>query len=229
MSAQQDERRRQEEGGGRSIQRAPKVSPRHAGTAAPLMLDNVDTDVISPLGKPPTPGMTRETAAFEPIRFHSDGRERRDFILNREGFRKSSILIVGKNFGTGSSRGTAVSRPMDGGIRVVIGESFGPLFYDNSVQQGLIAIALPRPTINKLAAWALANPGNSMSVDIEKEVIEIGGMEPIPFKLEPRVRNKFLKGLTNLQELQTYGEQIDSFEEKQRKNRPWVYQVNKPQ
>ena len=218
----------QDQDGAARLQRAPRVAPIHVGTAAPLMLDNVETDVISPLGKPPTPGMTRETAAFEPIRFFSDGRERPGFILNREGYRRASILIVGKNFGTGSSRGTAVSRPMDGGIRVVIGESFGPLFYDNSVQQGLIAIALPRTVVDTLAAWALANPANTMTVDLEKETIQIRGMEPIAFKIEPRVRTKFLKGLSNLQELQAYGEKIDAFEGAQRKNRPWVYQANNP-
>ena len=52
--------------------RGPRVLPREVGIAAPMMLDNVDTDVISPLGKPPTPGMTKETAAFEPLRFYSD-------------------------------------------------------------------------------------------------------------------------------------------------------------
>jgi 3-isopropylmalate/(R)-2-methylmalate dehydratase small subunit len=207
-----------------AIQKGPRVLPREVGIAAPLMLDNVDTDVISPLGKPPTPGMTKETAAFEPIRFYSDGRERPDFVLNKPEFRRASILIVGKNFGTGSSRGTAVSRPMDGGIRVVIGESFGPLFYDNSVQQGMIAVALKRDVLQKLADWALANPGKPIAVDVQKEVIEVPGAAPIPFKLEPRVRTKFLKGLSNLEELQGHAEKITAFEEKQRKSRPWVYQ-----
>lgn len=204
--------------------RGPRVLPREVGIAAPMMLDNVDTDVISPLGKPPTPGMTKETAAFEPLRFYSDGREKPDFVLNKPEFRRASILIVGKNFGTGSSRGTAVSRPMDGGIRVVIGESFGPLFYDNSVQQGLIAIALKRDVLQKLAAWALANPGRTIAVDLEKEVIEVSGMGTIPFKIEPRVRTKFLKGLSNLDELKGYSDQITAFETKQRNSRPWVYQ-----
>ena len=207
-----------------TIQKGPRVLPREVGIAAPLMLDNVDTDVISPLGKPPTPGTTKETAAFEPIRFHSDGREKPDFILNKPEFRRASILIVGKNFGTGSSRGTAVSRPMDGGIRVVIGESFGPLFYDNSVQQGLIAVSLKRDVLQKLADWALANPGKTIAVDLQKEVIEVAGMGTIPFKLEPRVRNKFLKGLSNLDELQVHADKIAAFEDKQRKSRPWVYQ-----
>ena len=203
--------------------RGPRVLPREVGIAAPMMLDNVDTDVISPLGKPPTPGITKETAAFEPLRFYSDGREKPGFVLNKPEFRRASILIVGKNFGTGSSRGTAVSRPMDGGIRVVIGESFGPLFYDNSVQQGLIAITLQRDVLQKLAAWTLANPGKTIAVDLEKEVIEVSGMGAIPFKIEPRVRTKFLKGLSNLDELQGYSKQIAAFEEKQRNSRPWVF------
>lgn len=206
-----------------TIGRAPRVLPREVGIAAPMMLDNVDTDVISPLGKPPTPGMTKETAAFEPLRFYSDGREKPGFVLNKPEFRRASILIVGKNFGTGSSRGTAVSRPMDGGIRVVIGESFGPLFYDNSVQQGLIAITLKPDVLHKLADWTLANPGRTIAVDLQKEVIEVSGLGNIPFKLEPRVRTKFLKGLTNLDELKGYSEQIAVFEDKQRKNRPWVF------
>jgi 3-isopropylmalate/(R)-2-methylmalate dehydratase small subunit len=198
---------------------------REEGIAAPLMLDNVDTDVISPLGKTPTPGMTKETAAFEPLRFYSDGREKPDFVLNQKPFRRASILLVGKNFGTGSSRGTAVSRPMDGGIRVVIGESFGPLFYDNSVQQGLLAITLPEQVIDKLAAFTFANPGRLMVVDLEKETIEVRGMEPIPFKIEARVRNKFLKGLTNLEELSDHTAEIATFQNKDRTSRPWVYQT----
>jgi 3-isopropylmalate/(R)-2-methylmalate dehydratase small subunit len=208
--------------------KGPRVLPREVGIAAPMMLDNVDTDVISPLGKPPTPGMTKETAAFEPLRFYSDGREKPNFVLNKPEFRRASILIVGKNFGTGSSRGTAVSRPMDGGIRVVIGESFGPLFYDNSVQQGLIAITLKPEVLQKLAAWTLANAGKTIAVDLEKEVIEVSGMGNIPFKIEPRVRTKFLKALSNLDELQGYSKQIAAFEEKQRKNRPWVFIESPP-
>jgi hypothetical protein len=73
-----------------TIRRGPRVLPREVGIAAPMMLDNVDTDVISPLGKPPTPGMTMETAAFEPLRVYSDGREKPDF--------SGSTLFSTKNF-----------------------------------------------------------------------------------------------------------------------------------
>lgn len=195
---------------------------RHMGIAAPLLLDNVDTDVISPL-KPAYPGVPPEKRAFEPIRFHSDGREKPEFVLNQEPFRRASILLVGKNFGTGSSRSVAVSRPLDGGIRVVIGESFGPLFYDNSVRLGLLAVALPGETVERIAGWAVANPGVSMLVDLERQVIEIPGMQPIPFKVEPRVRDKLLQGLTEVDELNRHAERIEAFENEYRNSRPWIY------
>ena len=196
------------------------------GIAAPLRMDNVDTDVISPIGKPPYPGVTPETRAFEPIRFFSDGRERPDFILNQEGFRRASILLVGKNFGTGSSRSVAVSRPLDGGIRVVIAESFGPLFYDNSVRQGLLAVPLEEAKIEELVAWAYANPGTSIFVDLESQTIEVEGMGTIPFQVEPRVREKLLNGYTVNEELSKFESGINAFESSYREQRPWIYQTS---
>ena len=196
------------------------------GIAAPLMMDNVDTDVIAPIGKPPYPGVTRETRAFEPIRFFSDGREKPDFILNQEGFRRSSILLAGKNFGTGSSRSVAVSRPLDGGIRVVIAESFGPLFYDNSVRLGLLAVPLEEEKIDELAEWAFANPGQEIFVDLETQTIDVPGMGIIPFQVEPRVREKLLNGYSVNEELSRLQTEIDAFESGYRQRNPWVYQTN---
>ena len=197
---------------------------RQEGIAAPLMMDNVDTDIISPIGKPPNPGATPETRAFEPIRFFADGREKPDFILNQEAFRRASIILAGKNFGTGSSRSVAVSRPLDGGINVVIAESFGPLFYDNSVRLGLLAVPLDGETIEQLAEWAFANPGQSMLVDLQRQVIEVPGMEIIEFQVEPRVREKLLGGFTVREELSRLEGEIDEFAQIYRQGQPWIYQ-----
>lgn len=197
---------------------------RHMGLPAPLLLDNVDTDIIAPIGKPPYPGVSPEVRAFEPIRFFSDGREKPDFVLNQEPYREASILLVGKNFGTGSSRSVAVSRPLEGGIRVVIGESFGPLFYDNSVRLGLLAVTLPRAMIDDLARRVAANPGLPMLVDLERNVIEMPGIAPITFTVEPRVREKLLNGTTALDELLTHRAEAEEFRREYRSSRPWVYQ-----
>jgi len=196
------------------------------GIAAPLMMDNVDTDVIAPIGKPAYPGVTPETRAFEPIRFFSDGSEKPDFILNQEGFRRASIILGGKNFGTGSSRSVAVSRPLDGGIRVVIAESFGPLFYDNSIRLGLLAVPLEEEKIEQLAAWSVANPGQSIFVNLESQTIDVPNMASIPFQVEPRVREKLLNGYSVNEELSRLEPEIDAFEASYREQRPWIYQSN---
>ena len=196
---------------------------RQEGIAAPLMMDNVDTDIISPIGKPPNPGATPETRAFEPIRFFADGREKPDFILNQEGFRRASIILAGKNFGTGSSRSVAVSRPLDGGINVVIAESFGPLFYDNSVRQGLLAVPLEGEKIERIAEWAQANRGQTILVDLQRQVIEVPGLETFEFRVEPRVREKLLGGYTVREELGRLEAEIDVFEQDYRQDWPWIY------
>ena len=196
---------------------------RQEGIAAPLMMDNVDTDIISPIGKPPNPGATPQTRAFEPIRFFADGRERPDFILNQEGFRQASIILAGKNFGTGSSRSVAVSRPLAGGINVVIAESFGPLFYDNSVRQGLLAVPLEGEQIERIAEWAYANRGESILVDLQRQVIEVPGLGAFEFRVEPRVREKLLGGYTVREELGRLEAEIDVFEQDYRQDWPWLY------
>lgn len=196
---------------------------RQEGIAAPLMMDNVDTDIISPIGKPPNPGATPETRAFEPIRFFADGREKPDFILNQEGFRQASIILAGKNFGTGSSRSVAVSRPLDGGINVVIAESFGPLFYDNSVRQGLLAVPLEGEKIERIAEWVQANRGQTILVDLQRQVIEAPGLDTFEFRVEPRVREKLLGGYTVREELGRLEAEIDVFEQDYRQDWPWIY------
>ena len=183
----------------------------------------IDTDIISPIGKPPNPGATPETRAFEPIRFFADGREKPDFILNQEGFRRASIILAGKNFGTGSSRSVAVSRPLDGGIKVVIAESFGPLFYDNSVRQGLLAVPLAGKKIERIAQWARANRGQTILVDLQRQIIEAPGLATFEFRIEPRVREKLLGGYTVREELGRLEAEIDVFEHDYRQDWPWLY------
>ncbi len=196
---------------------------RQEGIAAPLLMDNVDTDIIAPIGKPPVPGVTPETRAFEPIRFFSDGREKPDFVLNQEAFRKASIVLAGKNFGTGSSRPTAVTRPMEGGINVVIAESFGPLFYDNSIRYGLLAVPLEEEKIAYIAAWSRNNLGKSIVVDLERQKIEIPGDVVFDFVIEPRVREKLLNAYTPLQEVLEHDREITAFQQSYRQSKPWIY------
>ena len=202
---------------------------RHTGVAAPFMFDNVSTDVPSPPAEASgldRLGMTSQSElAFANIRYNSDGTEREDFVFNQEQFRRASIMVVGLNYGTGSSRSGAVTRPLAAwGVRVYIGESFGPIFVTNALQYGVLTVELPRPTVDRIAEWVRANPGVEMTVDLERLVIEMPGVQPIPFEYNARFRNKLLNGLDDMGEMVPHQRAAEAKRAEDMRQRPWVYQ-----
>ena len=207
----------------------------HEGLAAPFMFDNVSTDVIAPALTNLTSGLdaprgalgsSRGDTAFANIRYNADGSPRRDFVFNQEAYRTASIMVVGRNYATGSSRTTGVTRPLEAwGVRVYIGESFGPIFLTNAVQYGVLTVELPRPTLDEIVEWVEANHGVEMTVDLERQVIELRGRAPIPFETDPRVRNKLLNGLHDLEEIEPHLPPARTMREDDEQERPWVYQL----
>ena len=219
----------QQTGGQAAPQRGGQGFVRQAGLAAPFGHDNVSTDVASPGGE--ATGLMRfgiesqADLAFANVRYNSDGTERDDFVFNQEQYRSASIMIVGRNYGTGSSRSGAITRPLEAwGVRVYIGESFGPIFLTNAMQYGVLTVQLPRPTVDRIADWARANPGIPMSVDLEREVIEMPGEVPIPFQTDPRTRTKLLGSVDDLDEIRPHLETAATKRAEDERERPWVYQ-----
>lgn len=201
---------------------------RHTGLAAPYVFNNVSTDVSSPGGA--ATGLagvgidTQAELAFANVRYFADGSERPDFVFNQEQYRSASIMIVGLNYGTGSSRTGAITRPLAAwGVRVYIGESFGPIFLTNAMQYGVLTVELPRPTIDGIADWVRANPGIPMTVDLERQVIEMPGQEPIPFETEGRTRNKLLTAVNDLEEINPHLPAARTKRAEDEIERPWVY------
>ena len=202
---------------------------RHVGLAAPFVFNNVSTDVSSPAGE--ATGLiglgidSQAELAFANIRYHPDGSEKQDFVFNQEQYRSASIMIVGLNYGTGSSRTGAITRPLAAwGVRVYIGESFGPIFLTNAMQYGVLTVQLPRPTIDSIADWVRANPGIPMAVDLERQVIEMPGQAPIAFETEARTRNKLLTAIDDLDEINPHLTAARAKREEDERERPWVYQ-----
>ena len=196
---------------------------RHVGIAAPFLLCNVDSDVIAPIGPSSLSGLSAGERAFEPLRYLSDGSENSEFVLNQEPYRNASILLAGENFGAGSAPESAVARLMAFGIRVVLAPSFGSDFQSNCVASGMLAMPLSEEVIVGLADWAGANPRVGMLVDLEQQMIECSGMEPISFSIDPRVRNKLLLGLNDLDEMLQHTENVRALRNEDRKRRPWIY------
>ena len=206
---------------------------RHIGLAAPFMFNNVSTDVSSPGGEATGLGGvgidTPAELAFANIRYFSDGSERPDFVFHQEQYRSASIMLVGKNYGTGSSRSGAITRPLAAwGVRVYIGESFGPIFLTNAMQYGVLTVQLPRPTVDRIAEWVAANPGVEMMVDLETQVIQMPGMAPIPFETEARTRNKLLTAIDDLDEINPHLPAAQAKRAEDERERPWVYQYRGP-
>jgi 3-isopropylmalate/(R)-2-methylmalate dehydratase small subunit len=194
------------------------------GPAAPLLRQNVDTDVIIRIErltelKPANLGRH----AFEVLRYAPDGGENPDFILNQPAFRNAPILIAGRNFGCGSSREAAVWALMGIGLRAVLAESFGDIFFSNCFQNGMLPVVLPGATIERLAQAAAG--GASVEVDLVRNVVVAPDGEVIPFEVDPQRREALLEGLDEIGRTIKRNAEIDAWQQRDRAARPWVWEL----
>jgi 3-isopropylmalate/(R)-2-methylmalate dehydratase small subunit len=193
------------------------------GVAAPLMEENVDTDIIFParfLLITAREGLGGY--AFHDRRFGAHGAERPDFILNRVPFRKARILIADANFGSGSSREQAVWALVGFGIKCVIAPSFGEIFKANCYRNGVLPITLPLDVITDLATAAAV--GRLFTVDLEAQWIVVGDHAML-FATPPEQRLALLNGWDDTATiLNTREPDLAAFEAKQRLVQPWLWE-----
>lgn len=196
------------------------------GVAAPLLMDDVNTDVIIPIEHcVSTPRAQFGRVAFEALRYRPDGTENPDFVLNREPYRGAPILIAGANFGCGSSREPAVWALDQMGIRTIIARSFGDIFYANCLRNGVLPIALPAASHDRLLALGLSDRPVTLTVDLTRCVIVAPGEAIIPFEIDPARRHALLEGLDQLGETLLSLQDIMAFQDRDRVRRPWVWQT----
>jgi 3-isopropylmalate/(R)-2-methylmalate dehydratase small subunit len=188
------------------------------GPAAPLMLPDVNTDVISP-GHGGRGDLTAN--AFAPLRYLSDGAENPDFVLNQAPFRQAPILLAAHNFGCGSSRETAVWALRGLGIRCVIAESYSDIFFGNCFQNGMLPIVLDHDVLAGLANEAAS--GASVEVDLRTTTITTPSRRSIAFEVNRTRRQQLLEGLDDLDVGVRRRDQIRAFQASDRERRPWVY------
>jgi 3-isopropylmalate/(R)-2-methylmalate dehydratase small subunit len=193
-----------------------------AGHAAPIMQDNIDTDVIVRIER--IAKLQRGQFApwaFEALRYRADGSENPDFVLNRAPFRQAQILISGANFGCGSSREMAVWAIQEFGIRCIVAQSFGDIFYGNCLQNGMLPITIDRQQIDALAKAAAT--GASVTVDLKARTISSVAGGTIPFAFPDSQREALLSGLDEVDQTLTMAATIDRFQQADRQARPWLY------
>lgn len=181
--------------------------------AAPLELHNVDTDQIMPARFMRRPRDERyATYGFHDLRFDAEGRPRPDFVLNRPPFDRAGILVAGRNFGVGSSREAAVYALLALGIRCVVAEGFGDIFFNNSLKNGLVPVRLPGAALERLREGAASRPGTRLTVDLAAQRLTTENGESHDFVIPAFSRDCLLRGLDEIGLTFTLMTEIENFE-----------------
>jgi 3-isopropylmalate/(R)-2-methylmalate dehydratase small subunit len=194
------------------------------GIAAPLLRANLDTDVIIRIERLTTTAPSELARfAFEALRYRDDGSEEPSFVLNREPFRAATMLIVGANFGCGSSREAAVWALRGLGIRCVMASSFGDIFYNNCFQNGVLPIVLAGSDLDALAV--VAEAGERLSVDLQEQRIVSQRGRTWSFDMSAPEKQGLLLGLDDLDLALQDESIIAAWEANDRETRPWATPV----
>ncbi len=193
------------------------------GTVAAIRIANINTDVIIHTQR--STRLPREQLgqwALETLRLRSDGSEEPDFILNRPPFRHAPILLTGPNFGCGSSRETAVWALVGRGIRCILSESFGDIFFSNCFQNGVLPIRLPAPIIERIDRCTAM--GEPLTVDLVALRLRLPGGETIAFDVNSRHREALIHALDDIDLTLRQEAQIGDWQARDRARRPWVWE-----
>lgn len=197
--------------------------------ATPLLLRDVDTDVIFPMRRITSLRSAEDLSrwAFEALRHRGDPSDPEldpDCVLNRPQYAEARILLAGANFGCGSSREPAVWAVKALGYRCIVAPSFGDIFAKNCFQNALLPIVLPEDEIARLAAEAQA-PGACFEVDLARQSITTPSGRRVRFEIDAARREQLLEGLDELALVLRRSEEIAAFEARDREARPWAQSV----
>jgi len=178
----------------------------HRGVGVPLRRTNVDTDQIIPATY-----LKRVTkTGFEDALF-AGWRTDPGFVLNSEPYRAGSVLVAGKDFGTGSSREHAVWALRDYGFAVVIAPRFADIFRGNAGKQGLLAAAVGQSDVELIWKALEAHPGTEVTVDLEQRTVHVDDFTA-PFEVDDYTRWRLMEGLDDISLTLRHADAVDDFE-----------------
>ncbi|MGE7991123.1 3-isopropylmalate dehydratase small subunit [Pseudomonas sp. NPDC089554] len=193
------------------------------GIAAPMLAANIDTDVIMP--KQFLKGIDRnglDRGVFFDLRFLEGGRPNPAFILNQAPWNEARFLVVGPNFGCGSSREHAVWGLKQLGIRALIGTTFAGIFYDNCQRNGVLTIQLEPAQLKHLGERVSEAGSAAIGIDLPAQRITLADGEGIDFSLDALRKEALLLGLDAIGSTLQRSEQIRDFEARHLASNPWL-------
>ena len=185
-----------------------------------LSLQNIDTDMIIPkqfLKTIKRTGLGK--SLFYEMRYDENGKVIEDFILNKEPYNKSRILLAGKNFGCGSSREHAPWALSDFGIKCVISSSFADIFYNNCFKNGILPIKIEEQAVVELSEYSKRK--EEIEIDLEKQEIKYGNKIK-KFEVDSFKKKCLIEGLDDIALSLEKTSQIDNFEKNIKENSPWL-------
>ena len=172
---------------------------KHTGIVAPLDRVNVDTDQIIPkqfLKRIERTGFGE--FLFYDWRFSGDGKRIPNFVLHQPRYEKATVLVAGRNFGCGSSREHAVWALADFGFHVVIASSFGDIFANNSLKNGMLTVRLTEEEVAEIMRLTKENENYRLTVDLEKLSVDDGQGFSATFAMDEFSRHCLLNGLDDI-------------------------------
>ncbi|MFS7245820.1 3-isopropylmalate dehydratase small subunit [Rahnella inusitata] len=193
------------------------------GVAAPLPAANVDTDVIMP--KQFLKGIDRnglDRGVFFDLRFLADGSPDPAFILNQPDWQQAKFLLVGPNFGCGSSREHAVWGLKQLGIRALIGTTFAGIFFDNCQRNGVLTVQLSPDQWGQIAKEVAQADKNDITVDLPAQTISLHDGKEIAFNIDELSKTSLLNGLDAVGNTLRYSEEIREFQRSHLQRNPWL-------
>lgn len=200
-----------------------KPFTRLTAIAVPIDEPNVDTNQLCPtrFNKVPRgPGYAQ--VLLHDRRFNADGSEK-DYILNREPYRRAQIVVADRNWGSGSSRESAVYALYEFGIRCVIASSFGDIHANNCSKNGLLPVVLSEAEVTAMREQLHARPGATVTVDLAAQTVIDAAGEVHRFDIHPVRKKCLLEGLDDIARTHQYAERFAMFEETYSAERPWLY------
>ncbi len=197
---------------------------KHESIAALMNRGNVDTDQIIPkqfLKKVERSGFG--VHLFHDWRYNDDGSDNLEFELNKQVFKGAKILVVGDNFGCGSSREHAPWAIADYGFNTLISTSYADIFYNNCFKNGILPIKVSPQQLTALMNEISANEGVRFVVDLEKQSVETPAGNGFEFEIDPFRKENLLSGLDDIGLTLKHVDKITAFEEHHKKTYPWLW------
>ncbi|MFE5079690.1 3-isopropylmalate dehydratase small subunit [Streptomyces mirabilis] len=178
----------------------------HTGTGMPLRRSNIDTDQIIPARYVPYFSWHGHTNAL-----FADWRDDPSFVLNLPQYQGATVLVSGTDFGTGSSRESAVWALQRAGFAAVIAPRFGDIFSGNALMRGVVTATVPEDVVEFLWGRIEQDPSIPVTIDVQRLEVRCAGITQ-PFALEPGARRRLLSGQDAVAETLKYADDIEAYE-----------------